>query len=241
MSDLRDDIANDAAGDLPFTLAGVRRGARQSIPLALGTAAYGLVFGALARQAGLGLTEVVSMSGLVYAGAAQLVALELWAPSLPVVAIVFTTLVINARHLLMGATLQPWFGRLSPGRGYGAMFFLTDESWALTQRDLQTERRDGAVMVGCGLVLMVAWVGSNAAGHTLGVIASDPARWGLDVAPLAVFAALLVAGWDGRGRLLPWLTAAIVAVITERILPGAWYVPAGGLAGGVIGALRDED
>lgn len=225
---------------LPFTLAGARRGALQSLPLALGTAAYGLVFGALARQAGLSLFEVISMSGLVYAGAAQLVSLELWAPSLPIAAIVLTTLVVNARHILMSATLQPWFRRLSPARAYAALFFLTDESWALTQRDLATSRRDGAVMVGCGLVLMAAWVGSTAAGHMLGAVAGDPVRWGLDVAPLAVFAALLVAGWDGHRRLLPWLTAAVVAVIAERWLPGAWYVPAGGLAGGLVGALRDE-
>jgi len=233
--------SDDTSDRLPFTLTGARRGARQSLPLALGTAAYGLVFGALARQAGLSLIEAVSMSGLVYAGAAQLISLELWAPSLPIVAIVLTTFVVNARHLLMGATLQPWFGRLSPKRGYASMFFLTDESWALTQRDLATSRRDGAVMVGCGLVLMAAWVGSTAAGHTLGAVAGDPARWGLDVAPLAVFAALLVAGWDGRHRLVPWLTAAVVAIAAEHWLPGAWYVPAGGLAGGMVGALRDED
>ena len=67
-----------------FTRPGFVWGATQTLPLAAGVLAVGLVFGVLARQAGLSLLEAELMSGLVFAGAAQFVALGLWGPSLPV-------------------------------------------------------------------------------------------------------------------------------------------------------------
>src|SRR5690606_22019569 len=64
-------------------------GARVMAPIAVSIAAYGLVWGVLARQAGLSVSEVALMSALVFAGASQFVALEMWSPeALPVGAIV---------------------------------------------------------------------------------------------------------------------------------------------------------
>jgi predicted branched-subunit amino acid permease len=99
-----------------FTRAGLAVGVRRTLPIALGDFAFGLVFGVVARQAGLSLSESVLMSGLVFAGAAQFIAIGLWTAPLPIVSLIVTTLVVNLRHLLMGAALRPWFARLSPGK-----------------------------------------------------------------------------------------------------------------------------
>ncbi len=97
-----------------FTRRGLLRGARRSAPLALAGLLKGVTFGVLARQAGLSLGETVAMSAVVNAGTAQFVALGPWpAPLLPL-ALAATALLINARNLLMGATLAPWLGRLAP-------------------------------------------------------------------------------------------------------------------------------
>lgn len=53
-----------------FSLAGAFTGARRAVPLAVSVFAYGIMFGVLARRAGLTLVEVLLMSGLVYAGSA---------------------------------------------------------------------------------------------------------------------------------------------------------------------------
>lgn len=224
-----------------FTRAGAVAGARLAVPLALGAAVYGLVYGALARQAGMGAAEALLTSALVSAGAAQFVTLELWAASPPVVAMTLTALVVNARHLLMGAALWPWFRLLPPTKAYLAMHFLSDESWALTQRALAAGRPDGAVLVGSGAVLFGAWIGATGAGHAAGAALGDPAAWGLGAAFVAVFAALLAGTWDDRRSLASWVVAGGVAVATERLLPSGWYVLLGGLAGSVAGAVRDGD
>jgi 4-azaleucine resistance transporter AzlC len=193
----------------------------------------------LARQAGLSPLEATLMSGLVFAGAAQFVALGLWTVPLPVVAIVLTTLVVNLRHVLMGASLRPWFARLSARKAYGSVYFMVDESWALTMRELAAGGRDVAFLLGSGLLLFGAWLASTLAGQLLGAVVRDPARWGLDFAFTAAFVALLVSMWRGRSDLVPWLVAAAVAVAAAHWIPGKWYILLGGIAGSLAGAMRD--
>lgn len=225
----------------PFDRAGLTYGAQRSLPLAFGVFAYGSVFGVLAQQAGLSLVEALMMSGLVFAGASQFVAVGLWATPLPIATIVLATLIINLRHLLMGAALSPWFLRLPPIAAYGSLFFLNDESWALTMNELNTGKANGAFLLGSGLVMFVAWLAATVVGRFLGAAVSDPARWGGDFAFTAVFVALLVGQWKGKTDLVPWAVAGLVAVLAERLLGGTWYILLGGLAGSVTGAVRHGD
>lgn len=226
---------------ITFNLSGAIAGARRSIPLALSVFAYGTVFGVLARQAGLSLAEASLMSGLVTAGASQFMALELWKGSLPVTAIVLTTLVVNLRHLLMGAALRPWFSELSAPKAYASVFFMGDESWALTMREFAEGTSHGSFLLGSGLLLFVTWFSATVFGHSLGATVRDPARWGLDFAFTAVFAALLIGMWKGKSDLLPWTVAGAVSLAAAQWLPGKWYILLGGIAGSVAGAISDAE
>ena len=227
---------------ISFTRAGVARGFRECLPLGLSVFAYGLVFGALAVRAGLPPWQAGLMSLTVFAGASQLMALDLWGPSLPAAGIILTTFVVNLRHVLMGAAMGDWLTRLPPGRAYGSLFFLTDESWALSMRELGAGGRDAGYLLGSGLCIYAFWFAATLAGAAASALAgaalADPARLGLDFAFTAVFIALLRAMWRGRGDLLPWLAAGAVAWGASLVLPGKWYVLCGGLAGGLAGAWR---
>jgi branched chain amino acid efflux pump len=226
--------------NIMFTLSGALLGARRTIPIAISAFAIGLVFGVLARQAKLSILESFLMSGLVFAGASQFVALSLWiAVPLPVITIILTTLVVNLRHLLMGASLRPWFSHLPLSKAYTSVFFMVDESWALSMSDFAAGGRDMAFLLGSGMTLFVAWVSSAVIGHALGSTIQDLAQWGLDFAFTAVFLALLTGMWKGKSDLLPWAVAAIVAVAAAHWLPGKWYILLGGLAGSITGALTN--
>ncbi|MBD1996345.1 AzlC family ABC transporter permease [Leptolyngbya sp. FACHB-541] len=224
-----------------FDRAGLVAGIRQTIPIAIGIFAYGLVFGALSCQAGMSLGEALFMSSFVFAGASQFIAVELWQTPLPAITIIFTTLVINLRHILMGAALSPWFSRLGPWQAYGALFFLSDESWALTMGEFSKGHLNGAFLIGSGIVAFIAWTGSTLLGQTVGAALDDPAQWGLDFAFTAVFIALLVTLWRGKSDFLPWVVAAIVAIASSHWLPGNWYILSGGIIGSFVGALRHAD
>ncbi len=181
----------------------ILRGMQQGIPLALSVFAYGLVFGMLARQAGLSTPEALLMSGMVFAGSAQFVVLELWQSPLPIGTIIVTTFMINLRFILMGAALRSWYARLSSPIAYGTLFFLTDEGWALSLR-MAKERSGAALLLGSGLGLYVAWVSATGIGRFVGQSLDDPARWGLDFVFTAVLLALLVGFFKRKADLLVW-------------------------------------
>lgn len=216
--------------------------AAKAVPIALGVGTYGLVFGVLARQAGLDLWQGLFMSAWVFAGASQFVALDLWISPLPVTTLIITALVVNLRHILMGAALAPKLMQLGWLRAHVAVFFIADENWALTMGSVgKNPGRGGrfamAWLVGGGSVMYTAWVGSTLLGQSFGGLVEDPARWGLDFAFSAAFIALLVGFWRGKSDLLPWLVAALVSVVCYKFLPGKWYILIGGLAGSLAGPL----
>ena len=229
---------SDKEAPVTYTLKGLLEGLRQAIPIAIGVYIYGLVVGILTKQAGLSLVESLLMSGLVFAGASQFTALGLWVVPLPSLTIILTTLIINLRHLLMGAALRPWFSHLNFWQRYASLFFVTDENWALTMSRFAKGGRDAAFLVGSGVALYIAWTGATLTGHLLGSAIQDPTKWGLDFAFTAVFVALLVGLWKGKSNLLPWVVAAAVAVATAYLLPGKWYILCGGLAGSLAGAWQ---
>ncbi|MBU1003951.1 MAG: AzlC family ABC transporter permease [Proteobacteria bacterium] len=229
-----------ASPTVTFDAQGLRAGAMKTLPVAMGVAVYGLVYGMLAGQAGMTPGEVTAMSALVFAGASQFVALDLWLDPLPVGPLIIMALIVNLRHVLMGAAIQPWFSRLSPLKAYGSLFFMVDESWALTIKDFADGQRRGAFMLGSGLVLFATWLAASLGGLLAGAMVPDPARFGLDFAFTAAFIALLAGLWRGKSDLPIWLAAGIVAVICSQLLPGKWYILAGGLAGGLTGALRHD-
>jgi 4-azaleucine resistance transporter AzlC len=224
-----------------FTRQGLLAGVRRSVPLALSDAAYGVVFGVLARQAGLSLVECVLMSALVYAGSAQFIALGMWASPVPVVSLILSTLVVNLRYLLMGATLWPWLARLSAVVRYASLFLLSDENWALSVAEYEGGKSDPSFLVGSGFLLYSAWVSGTVVGRVAGAVVANPAAWGLDFAFTALFAALLTGRYGGKRDLLPWFVAALVAVGAAWALPGKWYILLGALAGSVVGVMRNAD
>lgn len=221
-----------------FSRSGVVSGFRTCLPVAVGVGGYGIAFGVLARQAGLSIAEATLMSATVLAGASQLIAVELWDAPLPVVAIVITTLVVNLRYILMGASLRPWFADLSPLESYGSLYFITDESWALSIADLRSGAGRGGFLLGAGLAIWVLWVATTAIGAAAGGAVGDPERYGLDFVLTAIFVVIAVGLWRGRKDLAPWAVAAGIAILGAEMLPGRWYILLGGLAGSLVAVVR---
>ncbi|HKF70515.1 MAG TPA: AzlC family ABC transporter permease [Stellaceae bacterium] len=220
-------------------------GALRCAPVALGVLAYGLVFGALAQQAGLSFAETAFMSAIVYSGSAQFVALGLWTLPPPVLALAVATLLVNFRFFLIAATM----GRVLKGwpllRVLAALPWVTDENWAVTMAE--GERRHwGAFFLGTGAVLYVTWPTASLLGHALGAVVADPKAWGFDFAFTAVFMTLAVGLARKHRAPLVWLASAAGAFLADRVLAGGPLgasvpVLVGGLAGALAAALRSGD
>jgi 4-azaleucine resistance transporter AzlC len=221
-----------------FTRAGTWRGARASLPLWLGMVPFGLVIGVLADAKGLSLLETLLMSSLVYAGAAQLLALELWADPVPVGAMIVAALVVNIRMAPMGAALASWLDRLRGIRLWGTLATLVDHSFALSVQEQRRGGRDAGYLLGVGLGLWASWVPTTAIGHLAGSMVRMPPGHPLFFASVAAFLSIMVGLWRGaRADLAPWAVAGLVALATHRAgLPAPLPLLAGSLSGAALGA-----
>ena len=219
-------------------LEDIRKGAVANLPVAASVTAYGSVLGMLAAQKGLTWLELMAMNLSVFAGSAQFVMVEMWAPPLPVVEMTLAVMIINLRYLLIGASLEPLFRGSSLARKAGIMHLVADENWAVTMAAYRRGEGSTGFLLGGGICLCSVWSMGTLLGHQLGALVAHPERFALDFAFVAVFTALTMSMWRGRRDVLPWLTTAILAVIAERWLPGKWYILIGGLGGALVPVLQ---
>jgi predicted branched-subunit amino acid permease len=223
-----------------FTRAMFWLGVRRSVPLLLGLAPFGFVVGLITERHGISLPDCVLMNGLVYAGAAQVVAMANWTHPAPILAAAFAALVVNMRFALMGPVLAPWLAGLTPFRRYAALAIMVDHTWAISVTDMRKGGRDAALFVGLSVPLWFGWMVAVIAGYLCARGLDLPPHHPLFFGALAAFVALLVPLWRGRADALPWLVAGGASVLIAQLLPHtSWYIVGGALSGCLTGALLE--
>jgi len=206
-------------------------------PAALAVIPFGLILGASAAEKGLSPLETGLMSTMVFAGSAQFLAVELWTTPAAWAALAFATLLINLRHVLMGASLARRLGRFGKARRYLAVFLMADEIWAVAEHRVLRQPLTPAFYFGAGLLLYANWLVTTTAGALLGGLIEDPAAWGFDFAFTAIFIGLVAGFWRGRTTLVVATASALGAILAHALLPGAWYVVIGAACGVATAAL----
>ncbi|MEN4695605.1 AzlC family ABC transporter permease [Pantoea agglomerans] len=214
------------------------RGVAATVPVLVGVLPFGLLLGAQAAQKGFSAASLSLMTGLNFGGGSEFAALALWTSPPHVLTIVLVSMLVNSRHLVMGASLAPFLAHLPARKVMPALFFMCDESWAMSMADAARRREQGispdfstgyyAGMVGA---MWLLWIGSTTAGVTIGPALGDVTQWGFDMAFPAVFFVLLRGMWKGLSVAFPWLVSLFCAAATYHYFPGAAYVPAGALSG----------
>lgn len=216
-----------------------QRGMKDSIPMLLGIIPFALVLGATAIQKNFSVLEVPLLTGLNFAGGSEFAILEVWTSPPNLFMLLFITFLVNSRHLLMGASLVPYLKHLPNRKVLPALFFMVDESWALSLADAQRKQAQWGYRAafsmpyyaGLCFCLYLMWVGFTTLGAMLGPVLGDINRWGFDMAFPAVFLVLMRSMWKGLSAARPWLVSLICSALAYLYLPAGWYVPIGALAG----------
>lgn len=215
-------------------------GFKQLVPISLFVIVFGVAFGLAATQSGLDNPSIVIMSTLVFAGASQFAALELWGTQVPLVPLVITVFAINARHLLMGATLYPWLRHLSPAKRYGVMLVVSDANWAMSMQAFSRGEPGMGLLLGGGIALWSFWILGTWLGLYFGSAIRDPVSLGLDMVMGCFLLAMVVGGQKNLRMLIIWIVAACSSLMAYWYLPDNSHVVVGALAGGILGALWME-
>ena len=217
------------------------RGARAALPVLLGFVPFALVLGAQASQKGLSCVEVALMTGLNFGGGSEFAAIELWTTPVQVLVIVAITLLVNSRHLLMGAVMAPYLEHLPLRKAMASLFFMCDESFAMGVADAQDapagNRLSLGYFLGVSVCLWLTWVTFTSLGVIIGPQLGELHDYGFDMAFAAVFIVLLRGMWRGLNAALPWLFSLITATAFYLLIPGPWYVLGGTIAGLVAAYL----
>lgn len=193
-------------------------GVRAEFPLLVGVFPFGMIYGALALNAGLSTAASQMMSSILFAGSSQFVAAQLMKSSTPGFVIVLTIAVINLRHVLYSASLAPYLASVSTGWKTLLAYLLTDEAYAPT---IIKYEREGVqpfthwFLFGAGLALWTIWQISTALGIFLGT--AIPESWSLDFALPLTFIAMVVPVLKGRPYIMAALSAGVVALLAHSL------------------------
>ncbi|MBP0942755.1 AzlC family ABC transporter permease [Pseudomonas alliivorans] len=215
-------------------------GFKQLLPISMFVVVVAIAFGLAAAQAGLSEASTLLMSILVFAGAAQFAVLDLWGQHVPVMPLVITVFAINARHLLMGATLYPWLRELPRAKRYGVMMVVSDANWAMSMQAFNSDKRGMGLLFGGGLALWSAWSLGSWLGLKFGSVIQNPVSLGLDMVMGCFLLAMVLGGQKNLRMLIIWSVAAVASLLAYLYLPENSHVVTGALAGGLLGAVWTE-
>jgi 4-azaleucine resistance transporter AzlC len=215
-------------------------GVSDTLPIMVGAVPFGLAYGIVAQSVGLTSGETLAMSLLVFAGAAQFVSLPMFAVEAGWAMITLTALLINLRHLLMGASLAPYMAELPMPVKAILSFGMTDETYAVTVSRAQEIGYSAAYQLGSNIAGYLTWALATIGGILLGSRISDPLSWGLDFAMPATFLALLIPRLIDKVSLVVCLIATGVSIGTAIAIPGKWYIIIACLTAAMAGGLMER-
>jgi predicted branched-subunit amino acid permease len=173
-----------------------RQGVLDSLGVAPGIAAWGLMTGVAMMKSGMSTLEALLMSVTVFAGSSQLAAIPLLTAGAPMWVVLATGFCVNLRFVVFSAHLRPYMMHLPLWQRLITGYLTTDLSYVLFTRRYPEHGGDGAQLQdqqaylagNCG-ISWVAWVGCS----VIGVVLANwiPTEWGLGFAGILALIGIL--------------------------------------------------
>lgn len=191
------------------------RGFRDGSPFILGVMPFGLLFGVLGTEAGLDLVEVMGMSVLVIAGAAQFAALSQMQENAPVIMVLAAALAVNLRMAMYSASLAPHLGDAPFWKRAAVAYILVDNTYAVSiaeydRHPAQSTRDKLAFYFGSAVPALVFWYASTLTGAMLGQ--TIPPEFALDFAVPIAFMAIVAPMLRTLAHVAAALTSIVLAL-----------------------------
>ncbi|MDU8927056.1 AzlC family ABC transporter permease [Alisedimentitalea sp. MJ-SS2] len=194
---------------------------------------YAMLFGVVARDAGLAVYEVMAMSVIVIAGASQFTAVALMQEQAPVIVILLAALAVNLRMAMYSAALAPHLGHLRLWARAVLAYMMVDQSFALSVRKYaqvpdMTPAAKAAYYFGALTAVAPLWYICTFVGAVIGQ--AIPPIFALEFAVPVCFIAMTAPMLHS----LPHVVAAFVSVLAAMLFQwmpyNLWLIAAGLLA-----------
>ncbi|MBN9031354.1 AzlC family ABC transporter permease [Rhizobium sp. YJ-22] len=213
-------------------------GLRGAFPIMASAAPFAVLFGAVAIANGQTVAEAALMSATVFAGASQLVGIELFGHKVQPWLIVLSVLAVNFRHILYSAAIARFISHFTPLQKIIGFHLLTDPQFAQSvQRGESGKKVSFAWYLGFGVMIFVPWVTLTVAGGIFGRLVGDPRIIGIDVL-LPIYFMEMVLGFRRKAGFLPIVVvSALASVLAYRYVGSPWHVSIGAVAGVALAAF----
>ncbi|WP_372655090.1 AzlC family ABC transporter permease [Halobacteriovorax sp.] len=136
------------------------KGSKAMLPIIPAVLPFGLIMGAVGSTAELSGIELGALNTLVFAGASQLVAVDLLMKDVPSSVIIITGLVINLRMILYSVSLSEVLKDSSVGTKTIGAYLVTDQAYAVytaNSNQLKSKEEKVPFYIGAALCMSFSW------------------------------------------------------------------------------------
>src|SRR5699024_8365626 len=206
-----------------------------------------ITFGVLASQAGLSLVELTLMSVLVYAGASQVMGVNMIAAGVHSLEIIVATFILNFRHFIMSFSfMNEARHHFSMPSRFGLSLLLTDESFAVSAiyKDEMKKKNSVSFYTAIFLCAYASWIIGSFTGGLLGEIIPATLSQSMGIALYAMFIGLLIPSVKQNMKIgFIAIIAMLINLLASQFMSEGWAIVAGTLIGGATGIyfLKEED
>ncbi len=214
--------------------------ARTVLPILFGALPFGLVVGIISAENNLTTLQTFIQTTMIFAGASQLLMLDLLSNDAALWIIFLSTGILNLRHVIYSASLTAHYKELSVAWKTLLSFVMVDQVYALSNAHMDVTPQEKNLRwyhLGLATPIIIVWTTATMAGYMLGPII--PESWGLSFVIPLMFLALLVPAIKNRAYLVAALVSAAVALAANS-LPNNLGMIAATVSAIAVGLLLDR-
>ena len=216
------------------------QGIKAGVPIILGIIPVGVAFAIMARQSGFSILETIMMSATVFAGASQMVSVNMYSQGADLLAIILATFVINLRHLIMSTCIMHKMKSDNVLMKALVSFGITDESFAIFT-NLESEEATIGFFMGLISVTYSTWVLSTVLGAISVKLLPAIIANSLGISLYAMFIELLIPNVKSDFKLLYLMIfTGLLNLILVNIIGGSWAMILSTLIAASVGACLIE-
>jgi len=214
------------------------KGVTDVSPLMIPVFPFGIIYGVIGMELGLGAYMTLGASIIMFAGASQIVLLQLFSGGASSLVMFSSVGAVNSRHLLYGAVLSEHLSTLRLTWKIILSYVLVDQAFAVSNtyfKNNENNENKHYHLLGAGFTCWVIWQISTIIGIVLGSVV--PEELGLSFTISLTFLALLINDFRKFKNIIVMLASGIVATIGYNIIPFKAYIIVSALSALTVATL----
>ena len=194
-------------------------------PLMIPVFPFGIIYGVIGMELGIGPYMTLGLSIIIFGGASQIVLLQLFSGGASSLVILSSVGAVNSRHLLYGAVLSEHLSTLKLTWKIILSYVMVDQAFAVSNNYFKKNKRNKDKhyhLFGAGFTCWTIWQISTIVGIVLGSVV--PEELGLSFTISLTFLALLINDFRKLKNIIVMLVSGLVATVGFNIIPFKAYI-----------------